>query len=95
MGRVSKETGVVAVLVRRMVEQRLPRALALKERVGRGELLNDLDLLFLEEVMRDAASVGPIAGQDQRLVELARTMAQLYSEITSKALENEKKKADS
>ena len=37
MSEVSKETGLIAVLAKRMVEERLPKALALKERVDRGE----------------------------------------------------------
>ena len=35
MAQASKELGVMAVLAKRMVEERLPKALALKERVDR------------------------------------------------------------
>ncbi len=40
VSEIPKETGVIAVLAKRMVEERLPKALALKERVDRGEVLN-------------------------------------------------------
>ena len=44
MSEISKTSGLIAVLAKRMVEERLPKALALKERVDRGESLNELDL---------------------------------------------------
>jgi hypothetical protein len=90
MAQVSKETGMLATLAKRMVEVRLPKALALKERVDRGELLNDLDIDFLEQVVSDANKVKPILGEDPKVLEVAGRMLQLYKEITDKALENEK-----
>ena len=51
MSEVSKDAGVIAVLAKRMVEERLPKALAMKERVDKGGLLNDLDLAFLEQIV--------------------------------------------
>ena len=89
MSGISKETGILAVLAKRMVEERLPKALALKERVDRDEVLNELDLAFLEQVVTDAKSVGPIVKQNPQAAEVAGRMLQLYREITAKALENE------
>ena len=90
MSDVSKDTGVIAVLAKRMVEERLPRALAMKERVDKGGVLNDLDLSFLEQIVKDAGQLRPLMERDPRVKELAGQMAQLYREITDKALENEK-----
>lgn len=90
MSEVSKDTGVIAVLAKRMVEERLPKALAMKERVDKGGVLNDLDLAFLEQVVKDAGQVRPLMEKDPRVKELAGQMVQLYREITEKALENEK-----
>jgi len=90
MAQVSKETGMLATLAKRMVEVRLPKALALKERVDRGELLNDLDIEFLGQVVSDANKVKPILGDDPKVLEVAGRMLELYKEITDKALENEK-----
>lgn len=89
MGSVSKETGVLVALARRMVDERLPKALALKERVERGEVLNDLDLAFLEQVVQDTRKIRPIIDSNPRAQEVAGRMLQLYREITQKALENE------
>jgi hypothetical protein len=90
MAEVSKETGTLAVLAKRMVEERLPKALALQERVNKGGLLNDLDLAFLEEVVKDATAITPLLKDNQRLTDVAASMVRLYKEISDKALENEK-----
>lgn len=92
MAEVSKDLGVIAVLAKRMVEERLPKALALKERVDRGELLNGLDLNFLEQVVTDATQIMPLMKDNPRVLEVAGRMLQLYKEITAKALENESAK---
>jgi hypothetical protein len=90
MAEVSKETGTIAVLAKRMVEERLPKALELKERIDKGGLLNELDLAFLEQVVKDAAAIKPLIDKDQRLKDVAASMLGLYKDISEKALENEK-----
>jgi len=92
VAQASKALGVKAVLAKRMVEERLPKALALKERIDRGELLNGLDLNFLEQVVKDANEAIPMVKDDPRVMEVAARMLQLYKEITAKALENEQAK---
>ncbi len=92
MSGVSKDQGVIAVLAKRMVEERLPKALALKERVDKGGLLNDMDLRFLEEVVADAGRLRPLMQRDPKVLEVTGRMLELYREISTKALENEKAK---
>jgi len=92
MSETSKQSGVITVLAKRMVEERLPKALALKERVDKGEVLNELDLNFLEQVLKDAQDVMPLARDNPRVDKLAGQMLQLYREITEKALANEQAK---
>jgi hypothetical protein len=86
---VTKQSGVIAALAKRMTEERLPRALALKERVDRGEVLTDLDLAFLQQVLDDARGMGSVVKSDPRVHDVAGRMLQLYREITDKALENQ------
>jgi len=89
MSEMPKDLGVIAVLAKRMVEERLPKALELKERVDRGEVLNELDLAFLEQVLSDANAARPLMKGNSRVLDVAGRMLQLYKEITAKALENE------
>src|SRR5438128_9396778 len=86
MAEVSKELGTIAVLAKRMVDERLPKALELKERVDRGEKLNGLDLNFLEQVVKDATQIMPVMKSDARVMQVAARMLELYKEITNKAL---------
>ena len=92
MADVSKDLGTLAVLAKRMVEERLPRALSMKARVDKGEVLNDADLAFLDEVIAGAKQNWELL-KDPRVLQAAGSMTQLYKEITEKALENEKKRA--
>ena len=47
MTESEKTAGIIQVLATRLETQRLPRALALKEKVDQGERLNELDMTFL------------------------------------------------
>ena len=84
------DAGLIAVLMERFEKQRLPRALSLKEKVERGELLDDFDLTFLEEVFADANTIKPLLERHPDYQPLAARMLNLYKEITDKAMENEK-----
>lgn len=90
MSESSGDLGRITVLLQRLETQRLPRALALKEKVDRGELLDDFDLGFLEEVFADTSRIRPFLAQHPEYQDLAARMMHLYKEITEKALQNEK-----
>lgn len=86
----SEDAGVITVLLQRLEKKRLPRALDLKEKVDRGETLNDNDIAFLERVFHDANKLGPLLDRHHEYQDLVSQVVQLYGEITEKALENEK-----
>ena len=91
MTESSKDAALIQVLVERLEKIRLPIALELQEKVDRGEVLNDLDIEFLEEVLGDVGQIKPLIDRHPEWHELAGRMASLYSDITTKALENEPK----
>jgi hypothetical protein len=88
----SKDAGVISVLIERFERERLPRALDLKKKVDQGETLNDIDIAFLDEVFHDAQELGPLLERHDEYHKLVLQALDLYQEITTKALANEKNK---
>ena len=87
----TKDAGVLAVIVARMEQQRLPRAIDLKAKVNAGAVLDDLDIEFLEGVFADSNELKPLLERHPEYQDLAARMMALYRDITTKALENENK----
>ncbi|RLJ65145.1 hypothetical protein [Sulfurisoma sediminicola] len=85
------DAGMAQVIVERLQSQRLPRALVMKEKVDRGELLDDYDLSLLQEVLKDSSAIRPLVDAHPEWQELASKMSNLYKEIAEKGLENAKK----
>lgn len=91
MNDANKDAALIQVLAERMEKVRLPRALDMKEMVDRGGVLGESDLMFLEEVFRDAGQLAPLLAAHPEWHGLLGRIMQLYKEITEKALENEKR----
>ena len=91
MTDTSKDAALIQVLVDRLEKIRLPIALELKEKVDRGEQLNDREIGYLEEVLGDVEQVKPLLDRHPEWQGIAIRMTSLYSEITTRALENESK----
>lgn len=90
MNPSSGDLGLVQVLLDELATHTLPRALELKERVDRGELLNDFDEAFLEKALATANTTDSIVERHAEYQELAARVSHLYREITEKALDNAK-----
>ena len=91
MAESNRDTGVIAVLMERFRSYRLPRALSLKEKVDRGEVLNSGDIAFLQRVFADAEHVKQLADKHPEYQQLCSKVAHLYHQITERALENEQR----
>jgi hypothetical protein len=90
MSEISKDEGVIAALLERFEKHRLPRALALKEKVDNGGLLEDSDIEFLKRVLEDSQQVQQLVDRHPEYKDLVAQASQLYADITARALENEK-----
>lgn len=90
MSTTSDDQGTIVALLDRFRLQRLPAAMALKEKVASGKSLDDADLEFLSQVFDDMRDVMPLVARHPELAALAGKISALYKEITSTALTNEK-----
>lgn len=84
------DAGVAQVLLDRLNNQRLPRALELKEKVDAGKPLGEYDLRFLDEVFTDTQTIQPLVSRHPEYQPLVARLIHLYKEILDKAMENEK-----
>ena len=88
----TREAGTIQVMLQRLNEFRLPKALDLKKKMERGEKLDRYDIEFLEEVLADASNARSLISKHPELQPLVGKLMGLYSEITTQALANEQKK---
>lgn len=91
MAPSANDTGVIQTLLDRLNNQRLPRARELKKKVDAGEPLDDFDLSFLEDVLKDAHSIQPLTDRHPEYQQIVASVTHLYKEIMDKALKNERK----
>ncbi len=83
--------GVLATVLERFEKHRLPRIIDIKKQVDQGGTLNEYDIEFLEEVLYDTKQYQPFVEDHAEYRDLFARTVHLYHEITSKALENEKR----
>ncbi|HEY0503396.1 MAG TPA: hypothetical protein VGD42_07865 [Lysobacter sp.] len=94
MSERTDDTATMQALLERLVKFRLPRAMALKERVDKGERLEEADIAFLKSALEDAQDGQHFVARNPEFHALGAQIAQLYDDIVSKALDNEKKAGD-
>ncbi len=94
MPESEKDAAMIQVLLERFEKQRLPRALALKEKVDKGEPLDEWDTAYLEEVFEDSEQVKAVVDEHPEYQDLYSRAVHLYNEITKKGLENAKASGD-
>lgn len=90
MDQSEEDTGTIAALLLRMTEYRLPRAERMLERVKGGERLSDSDIRFLKRVYNDSRANQSLLKRNPEYTILMAGFIDLYNEIISRGLENEK-----
>jgi hypothetical protein len=90
--RDRRDRGTILALLNRFNKQRMPRAVALKEKVDAGELLNDSDLRIVREVQNESNQIRGLLERHPEYIELAAGAIEMWNEIREKDAENRKAK---
>ena len=94
MSQHTDDMATLQTLLDRLVKFRLPRAMALKERVDAGERMTDTDIAFMKDALEDAQDGQHFVARNPEFHQLGIQLVQLYEHIVEKATENEKKAQD-
>ena len=78
------------MLMKRLVDYRLPRAKRMLEKVNAGERISDYDLYWLRTEFSDSTETLPLVKRNPEYTSLVAGFLDMYTEITTKAIENEK-----
>jgi hypothetical protein len=90
MNDPTTDSGLIAVLMERLEKQRLPKLLALKEKVDSGQSPSDEDLDFLEKSIVDARKAIPLIDRHPEYQSMSAQIMALYKVISEKSLQMEK-----
>lgn len=77
MNDSTMDSGLIAVLIDRLEKWRLPKLLALKDKVDGGERLDDEELEFLEKAITDAKDLMPVIDRHPEYQSLAAQIVTL------------------
>ena len=91
MADETDDTGTLKALLDRLNNFRLPRTMAVKKRVDAGERLTDEDITFLKGALEDAQRGQHVWARNPDMHKIGVQIVELYDDIISKAVENEKK----
>ena len=86
----TKDLGLAIVLLNKLTEETLPKALEIKARLDQGERLDHWDIDFLNELYKRAEQIKPLVDRHPEYQEVYAKAAHLYKQITDQALLNEK-----
>jgi hypothetical protein len=90
MEQSEQDAGTLAALIERLQQFRLPRMRRILERVNNGEPLSDADFAFLKKVYTDSRGNQGLIRRNPEYMRIVSGVIDLYGEIITKSLENER-----
>ena len=85
-----EHAGVLQSLLQEFERHHLPRILRLKDKVDRGEAINEVDFEFLCNEVNDACTTKHLIVHYPELEEFCLRVGHMFKELCDKAVENEK-----
>ena len=85
-----EHAGVMQSLLQEFERHHLPRILRLKDKVDRGEAINEVDFEFLCKEVNDACTTKHLIVNYPELEEFCLRVGHMFKELCDKAVENEK-----
>ena len=89
-----KDLGIIIAVLNCFERQRLPHLLQIKTYLDKGEKLNDRDIVFLVDLIKERKTITPemerIINKKSEFKQLEVNIISLYHYIAVKALSNEK-----
>ena len=82
--------GVIQSLVMEYERHKLPRIFRLKDKIDRGEIINDIDLEYICKQLKDASLAMHLTVHYPELQDFCLIMGHLCKDICEGALENQK-----
>lgn len=86
----TKDLGIATVLLNKLTEETLPKALEIKARLDRGERLDHWDIECLQGMFKRAEEIKPFVDDHPEYQEIFAHAVHLCKELTDQALANEK-----
>jgi len=87
----TRHLGIFQSLMQEFEQHRLPRLLRLKDKVDRGEAINEVDFEFLCKEIKDACMTKHLTINYPELEEFCLQVGHLFKELCDEAVENERK----
>ena len=90
MKNEASEIGVLTAVAERLANRRVPKLIAMKDKVDHGIPLADNELAFLKKTVKDSNQIIGLVDKHPEYQEIAIKAIELYKEIVDKALQLEK-----
>ena len=83
------DSSLLTVILVDFEREKVPRALSLLDKVNDGDLIDDFDIFFLEQIFSEAQSLMPLFDRHPEFQTVGAQILALCEEITHQAFENE------